>query len=197
MAVCAVRPIETIRCYSPNPVNREAFAKTMTETLGVPVKAVGSPDEAFAGADILMCASNSIENIFFEQWVRPGVHVNSIKRQEVEVAAMKRADRIAIHTNDWHPLHYETEDFVHPERVAIQKAKDHNAIDFTTLPTLAKVIAGKVEGRTSDEQVTCFINNQGMGFQFAATGAVLYQKAKQAGAGHNLPTDWFTEVENN
>ena len=197
MAVCAVRPIRSIRCFSPNRANREAFAKTMSAMLGVAVDPVGNPEEAFSGVDIMMCASNSLENIFFERWIRPGVHINSIKRQEVEVAAMKRADRIAIHTNDWNPLHYQTEDFVDPEQAAMQKAKGHGEIDFKSIPTLSTLIAGKVEGRTSDAQVTCFINNQGMGFQFAATGAVLYRKAKEAGVGRDLPTDWFTEVENN
>ncbi len=32
-----------------------------------------------------------------------------------------------------------------------------------------------------------------MGFQFAAAGAVVYRKAKETGAGRDLPTDWFTE----
>jgi ornithine cyclodeaminase/alanine dehydrogenase-like protein (mu-crystallin family) len=61
------------------------------------------------------------------------------------------------------------------------------------LTTLPEIIAGKAQGRTSDEEVTCFLNNLGMGFQFAAAGAVLYRKAKETGAGHDLPTDWFTE----
>ena len=30
-------------------------------------------------------------------------------------------------------------------------------------------------------------------YQFAAAGAVVYRKAKEAGLGHDLPTDWFTQ----
>src|SRR5882757_4010403 len=37
MAACAVRSIEAIRCFSPNPANREAFAKEMSSVLGVGV----------------------------------------------------------------------------------------------------------------------------------------------------------------
>jgi len=29
--------------------------------------------------------------------------------------------------------------------------------------------------------------------RFAAAGSVVYRKAKEAGLGHDLPTDWFTE----
>ena len=50
-----------------------------------------------------------------------------------------------------------------------------------------------VQGRRRDDEVTCFINNIGLGYQFAAAGSVVYQKAKAAGIGHDLPTDWFTE----
>ena len=37
------------------------------------------------------------------------------------------------------------------------------------------------------------MNNLGLGYQFAAAGAVVYRKAKASGVGHELPTDWFTE----
>ena len=41
--------------------------------------------------------------------------------------------------------------------------------------------------------MTCFINNIGLGYQFAAAGALVYRKAKERGLGYELPTDWFTE----
>ena len=66
-------------------------------------------------------------------------------------------------------------------------------LDFDKLPTLPDLIAGHVPGRGSDQDVTCFLNNLGLGYQFAAAGALLYRKAKEHGAGHDLPTEWFTE----
>src|ERR1700676_993432 len=60
MAICAVRPIETIRCFSPNPENRVAFSREMSAALGVEVVAVEQPEEAIKGADIVLCASNSL-----------------------------------------------------------------------------------------------------------------------------------------
>jgi ornithine cyclodeaminase/alanine dehydrogenase-like protein (mu-crystallin family) len=55
------------------------------------------------------------------------------------------------------------------------------------------VIAGQAPVRGADSEVTCFINNLGLGYQFAAAGAVVYRNAKAAGLGHELPTDWFTQ----
>ena len=67
------------------------------------------------------------------------------------------------------------------------------AIDFKKTPVLADLIVGAVTGRRSRHEVTCFINNLGMGYQFAAAGAIVYRKAKKSGLGHELPTDWFTQ----
>jgi alanine dehydrogenase len=193
MAVCAVRKVDSIRCFSPSRDNRESFAKDMEAALGVEVIPVERPEEAIGGTDIAMCATNSIDHIFFERWIEPGMHISSIKRPEIEVKAIKRADRVVIHTNDATPLHVTTRDLDVPE-----KAKDKGwalaeEVDFKKLPTLPQLIAGQLDGRGADEEVTCFLNNLGLGYQFAAAGAVVYRKAREQGCGHELPTDWFTE----
>jgi len=66
-------------------------------------------------------------------------------------------------------------------------------IDFDALPTLPELISGKTPSRTKPEQITCFLNNIGMGYQFAAAGALVYRKAKAEGRGRELPTEWFTQ----
>jgi ornithine cyclodeaminase/alanine dehydrogenase-like protein (mu-crystallin family) len=193
MAVCAVRPIETIRCFSPNPRNRDEFAQQMSALLGVTVSPVGAPEEAIRGADIVMCATNTVDPVFFEHWIEPGMHLSSIKRPEIDAKAIKRAEHVVIHVNDERPIHAQTRDLVLPEKADGHGWEANNDIDFGKLPTLPDLITGRAEGRKSDREVTCFINNLGLGYQFAAAGALLYRKAKEAGAGHDLPTDWFTE----
>jgi len=140
-----------------------------------------------------MCATNSIDHIFFERWIRPGIHVSSIKLPEIEIAAIKRADRLVIHTHDAKPLHVTAKGVVVPEIAAGKGWALGKGIDFMAAPTLADVIGGKAAGRRSDEEVTCFINNLGLGYQFAAAGAALYRKAKESGVGRDLPTEWFTQ----
>ena len=44
-----------------------------------------------------------------------------------------------------------------------------------------------------DAEITCFLNYHGIGLQFAALGALLHRRATEAGSGHHLPTEWFTE----
>ena len=68
-------------------------------------------------------------------------------------------------------------------------------IGLDDLPTLADIVSGNAEGRTSDDQTTCFLNILGLGYQFAAVGSVLYKKAQEAGIGNEIPTDWLTQIE--
>jgi ornithine cyclodeaminase/alanine dehydrogenase-like protein (mu-crystallin family) len=60
-------------------------------------------------------------------------------------------------------------------------------------PELKEIIGRKIPGRKSPEEITCFINNIGLGIQFAAVGAAIYSEAKAKGIGKEIPTDWFLE----
>jgi len=192
-AVCVARDIEVICCFSPNRDHCAAFAREMSPVLGIAVEPVDRPEEAVEAADIAICATNSIDNVFFARWMKPGIHVSSIKLPEVELAAIRKADRLVIHTHDAKPLHVTAKNLVVPEIADRQGWGLGEGIDFKGTPTLADVIAGAAPGRRSDQEITCFINNLGLGAQFAAAGAVVYRKAKKAGLGRELPTDWFTQ----
>lgn len=70
---------------------------------------------------------------------------------------------------------------------------DHD--DFhASLPNLPQLITGRAEGRTADDQKTLFLNNLGMGYQFAAAGYLVNKKAREQGIGIELPTEMFTET---
>jgi alanine dehydrogenase len=192
MAACAVRKIASVRCFSPTKDRREAFATEMSTLLGIEVTAVDQPETAIAGSDIAMCASNSLDPIFFERWIEPGMHLSSIKLPEIEVSAITRADRLALHVHEQKPIHVSARNLP-----LAKEANEHGwsdrGIDFDKLPTIPDLITGRAQGRQSDHEVTCFLNNIGLGYQFAAAGAVVYRKAKGSGLGHELPTEWFTE----
>ena len=166
----------------------------MSALLGVAVEPVTQPEDAIGGADIVMCATNSIDNIFFARWIEPGMHISSIKLPELERAAIERADRVVIHTHDVKPLHVTT---TGPRRSRARGQQGLGAGGRHRLQEHADAAGfdrrqGRRAGARASE-VTCFINNLGLGYQFAAAGAVVYRKAKEHGLGHDLPTDWFTQ----
>jgi alanine dehydrogenase len=56
-------------------------------------------------------------------------------------------------------------------------------------------MAGNVPGRKHAADVTCMLNYVGLGLQFAAAGARIYELAKDNGVGRELPTEWFSQKE--
>ena len=194
MAITSVRDVKRIRCFSPNADNRKNFAAEIAPVIGVDVEPVETPEEAIGGADIVLCATNTVDPIFFEKWVEPGMHISSLKRPEIEPAAYAKADRVAIHTHDPKPLHFSTAELQQDQEDGVKGwSALVEEVDFKNLPTLPEMIAGKYQGRTKPEEVTAFLNNLGLGYQFAACGSVVYRKAKEQGVGQDLPTELFTQ----
>lgn len=194
-ALCSARPLETIRVYSPNPEHRAEFAEKMSAKLGKAVVAVGTPEEAVRGADIVAAATNSLEPILRPEWIQPGVHLSCIKVQEVDAGIIEESDRVLFHTRAMIK-----EQIYRPggEQNPIREAEEGwwqnaEASFWPRIADLSDVAAGHVSGRQSANETTLFINNVGMGLQFAAVGAKVYEAVRREGLGHDLPTEWFTE----
>ena len=179
MAACAVRKIETIRFFSPNKENRETFAAEMSETLGIEIVPVEQTEDAIAGADIVMCASNTVDAIFFARWIEPGMHISSIKRPEVEPAAILKADRVVVHTHDGKPMHVLSKGLELPENQEKKGWQVATDIDFKRLPTLPDLLAGRAYRARRRRRGDLLPEQYRPGYQFAAGGAVVYQRRKR------------------
>ncbi len=195
MAMTSVRNVEQIRCFSPTEVNRKAFVAEIGPLIGVDVEPVASMEAAIENADVVLCATSSIEPFFQADWVRPGLHVSSIKRSELLPDAVRKVDRVVIHSRDGAPTLTMASGVKPPAADRPDGGALLDVLDFESVPLLADLVAGKSPARQSDEEATCFINNIGMGFQFAVIGKVVYDRARQTGAGREMPTEWFTQKE--
>lgn len=128
-------------------------------------------------------------------WLRPGVHVSCIKSQEVDQALLDGCDRVVIHVAA-QPKRYDnvmpgTPNPMPGDETSWWKAPGNR---FAEYPELAQLVTRKSAGRTSRSDITCFVNNVGIGLQFAAAGALVLDKARVEGVGHELPDDWFSET---
>ncbi|MGZ8476282.1 MAG: ornithine cyclodeaminase family protein [Candidatus Limnocylindria bacterium] len=77
-AVLAARPIRRVLVYARGDEGREAFARRMSDELGLDVEAVSSAREAVEAADVLCCATTSSTPVFDAAWLRDGAHVNGV-----------------------------------------------------------------------------------------------------------------------
>lgn len=198
MAILEARPaVQKIRCYSPNAERRAAFAQEMRGKTGVEVTASASGEEAARGADVVLCATNSWSPVFFADWIEPGMHFSTVQHAELDPDVLKKADVAVTHYSLGGPAVMDASKGVtHAEKTEGIRQRMREAISERHLPNLHDLVLGRAAGRTSPEQVSCFLNYVGLGYQFAAVGSVVNRKARELGVGRDLPTDWFTEDVN-
>ena len=72
----------------------------MQEKLDIDITPVATAREAVTGADIVMCATNSMEPVFAREWLEPGMHVSSLKRLELDATVVAAADVVFVHVRD-------------------------------------------------------------------------------------------------
>lgn len=195
MAAAAVRPLTELRCFSPNPESRAAFAAEYSRELGLPVIPAVSAEAAVDGADIVLCATNSLGPVFDARWLRKGMHIGSIRDRELPPAAIAAADCIFIHDpENMGSDHVVTASNVSYSEQTKEVRSDPALARVATALAITALVSGSAPGRASPDDVTCFLNYHGVGYQFAAVGAVFYEKAKALGLGTSLPSEWFTET---
>jgi alanine dehydrogenase len=197
LAIIEVRDVARIRCYSPNRERRLAFAQEMRGKTGVEVTASETPQEAVRGADVVLCATNSWSHVYVADWVEPGVHISTVQHAELDPVVFKKADVLIAHYTGGRPAVIDSSrGIAHADSTEGMRKAVRAALGEEKLPNLHDLVLGRAKGRMSPEQVSCFLNYVGLGYQFAAVGSLLNRKAREQGVGRELPTDWFTEDVN-
>jgi ornithine cyclodeaminase/alanine dehydrogenase-like protein (mu-crystallin family) len=194
MAICAVRTIKRIRCFSPNAQRRKTFCAEMEAKLGVSVIPAETAQDAVAGADIVMCATNSMDPILNAGWIKPGMHISTLKRLEIDAEVAAAADVVVTHVREAPSVIVRSAGADLARDTEHRKAALSSALKTSERPELSDLLLGRTPGRRSEKDVTLFLNYTGMGYQFAATGHVIYHNAKQRGIGRTIDTDLLTSA---
>jgi ornithine cyclodeaminase/alanine dehydrogenase-like protein (mu-crystallin family) len=185
----AIMPIKKVKVFSPNPEHLRAFVREMDAETGVPGEPVGSAEEATCGSDVICSATNSSRPVVKLDWLKPGMHYNSIREFETDLEVLNKCDVIAIHTRFGGIQHYQPPGII-DDMPGVRREKPR---DWSCYPEISDLIAGKAPSRTDDEQITFFLNNVGTGVQFAAMGYCAYKAAKEKSMGREIPSEWFMQ----
>jgi len=194
LALGRVRGIREILAYSTAREHVLRFCDQMSRRLGVPVAAASSARDAVRDADIVALATNSHDPVIEGNWLEPGQHVNSVQSHELDDATLERAALIAVRSEEAATFH-------HPAGQAPVEAAEVREL----APRLGRKVVPLGElllghgGRRSSEEITLFAGgglgaSSGLGIQFAAAGYVVYQAARAAGVGREVPVEWFTQT---
>lgn len=193
MAMCCVRNIRSVKVYSPNPQHRSAFAREMSQLLGINVVPVDSSATAMEGADVMAAATNSMAPVLFGEWLELGVHVSAIKRFEVDDRVFSRCDAIVVNSKSGKGPNYTSANAA-VEEIPYIKGDPFDLQGMDRMPELAELVSGQHPGRKTREQITFFMNNVGIGIQFAATAMMVYQRALERGVGTEIPSETFLQT---
>ena len=193
-AALLVRPFREVRVFSPNSTNREAFVAEESRRYGdrVKIAAADSADACVAGADAIIAATSSVTPVIKAEWLRPGIDVSCINVKEVDGAVVDRCDRVFFHTVK-QAMTVRNAMQGTPNVRAERGWWNDGSRDFDAYPDIGSLVIGSSPGRRRADEITCFVNNAGIGLQFAAAGAIVLEKAREAGLGNELPDDWFSE----
>jgi len=152
----------------------DAFISEMSESLDTPI-AFASPEEV-CECDVLITTTPSRTPVVKSEWVGSGTHINAIGadakgKQELDPTILKRA-RVVV--DDYTQATHSGEVNV-PISQGLFGRED-------IAGTLGDVVAGKLAGRTSDDEITVF-DSTGLAVQDAACARVVYEGAKREGIG--------------
>lgn len=187
-ALAELFDIDHLSVYSPSESKVE-FAAWVEEEFGIDADPVDSAEAAFE-ADVVHSATNSRSPVFETDWLREGQHLGVINRTEIYPETLDVCDPTVVHSKHGKAENYRTAD-VNEDDIPYLNSAEY---DYSQYPDLGELVVGDTPGRTNDDQISFFFNNIGMGAQFAAVGAVAYERALEGDRGQELDTDLFTQA---
>ena len=179
-AVCAVRPIVTVRVFSRSPESRVAFARRIEAELGVEAHPCASGEACVAGADVVVTITKSADPICRSEWLADGVHVNAAganaasRRELDQTTVLRAAVRV---TDDRQQAQVEAAEFI--------DLAAEGRLDWPSVHELGDIVTGRVVGRRSPGEITLF-KSLGIGLEDVAFAQLVYRRALEAGLGRAL-----------
>lgn len=182
-AVVRVRPISEVRVAGRDPQKVDALAAELAPELGLPVRAVGSYQEALQDADIVCATTHALEPVVRREWLAPGTHVTSVgynpagreldNQTVVDALVCVESRRAALA-----PVPAGSNDLTQPIRDGLI-TPDHVHAE------LGELVAGTSSGRASAGQITLY-KSVGVAVQDAAAAALVLTVARDTSAGREF-----------
>lgn len=205
-AFTAVRRIKRLQVYSPTRENREAFARETAARYDIEVEPCDRPEHIYKGAHIVAALTDSAVPVLDGTRLEPGAHIVSIGGSgRLDAESLKRID-VYLRFGDapapvGHPEWAIDDQFLGWEaRPASPKRGDGRSrrrAHGIALPdkrvTLGDIVSGKTAGRTADEQITWSERGNLQGAQFYPVAGRVYELAKAAKLGYEIPTRLFLQ----
>lgn len=181
-AIARVLPkLERVNVIGRSAERARSFCEKMKRHVAAELIAARDAKAAVEEADVITTITGSAMPVFDGRWLRPGVHINAAgsnfaNKRELDAIAVARADRIVA--DDVAVARLESGDLLGAEAEA--------GFDWSAVRALSDVVAGRVAGRTSPDEVTLF-ESQGIGLEDLAAACRVLDLARERGVGMEIP----------
>lgn len=211
-AFAAVRRIKTAKVYSPTQEHRELYAREMEKELGIEVIPCATPAEASKEVDILATCTNSRDPTVFARMLEPGMHLTQVSNEladdvypKIDVCAVggpvsQVAGGVPIDDSAGFPTYLAGSLEALNKARGKPRSRSDRTKDFRGRSVLlADLIAGNGDGRSSPEEISASsgVKVHGedtvKGLQFVTVSSLVYDRAKKAGLGTEVPRAWFLQ----
>lgn len=187
----AAHSFSKVIVYSRSAENRQSFVKDMSALTDVDFEVVDSAEKVVTQSDIVLAATNSNVPVFDGNLLEPGQHVTSIvgsnvglvkagkvktQRRELDDTTLQRAARIGVVSR---------RQAIHDQQGDVYQQVEQGLLSWDNVVELTDLVTG-TRGRDSQEEITVFKNNGGMGIADVAVGAAAYQAARERALGSEL-----------
>jgi len=173
--------IKNVRVFSRTAEKRNGFAQRMGEKLGIDIIPVDTASAATKDTSILLVITNSAEPVLPAELLEPGVHVNAAGNnvwtgRELDTDAIVKFNSIVVDDIEQAKI----------ESGELMRAAETGQFNWGSAITLSDIVAGKVQARTNDSDITLF-ESLGIAIEDIAVAERVYQMAIEQGVGHTLP----------
>jgi ornithine cyclodeaminase/alanine dehydrogenase-like protein (mu-crystallin family) len=205
-AFTLVRTIKRLQVFSPTRENRETFGREMAAAYNIEVVVCDRPEDIYRGAHIIAALTDSAVPVTDGTLLENGAHIvtiggggkpdaESLRRVDVYLRfgdAPAPVGRPEFGVDDEY-LGWEAGPDQRKYGDGRRRARAHgNALPDRRV-TLAELANGTAKGRTGRDQITYSERGNLQGAQFFAVAAKVYELARRAGLGREIPTEWFLQ----
>lgn len=164
--------LEEVRITSRRAESREALAREAAAAHGLPVRALGSIQEAVDGADLVLTATSATSALLEEPWIASGAVVASVGTAEAGRDLAAASDLFIVDSREQ----------LRKELVAEYGEEAPDWINAT----VGEIVSGAHPGRTDPGQRVLIIT-EGIASQDIALAHLVYERAAGQGLGMPIP----------
>ncbi len=176
-AMCAVRPITSLRIWSRNGLHAQALATAARDRFDIRADTFDTGAGAVDGADIICTTTSSVEPVLCGDWLTPGTHINAVgactpNARELDTNAVVRSR-----------LYVDRRESALKEPGDIVTPLQHGAIGPEHIVgELGELLIGRAPGRCEAAEVTLF-KSLGLAIEDLAAASYVQAEAERLGVG--------------